>query len=104
MSKKHFTGNAVPMPRKQSGKLGPRYINPRRPIQRPETRFYENIECPKCRSVKVIKDEHRECGRVFPCGLDSCEGCGENFISNKQVSQSFRCLDCNNIWSEISSL
>jgi len=74
----------------------------KRKILRPESRDYVGILCPSCRSPKVIKDT-RECGRIARCDNLSCAGCRDYQTSNS-FNQRFRCLDCKNQWSIISSL
>lgn len=71
-------------------------------IQRPETRAYEGLVCSMCGSNHIVKHS-RECGRVVNCGKVGCKGCNE-YISSKQVSQVFKCLDCGQQWSIISRL
>jgi len=76
----------------------------RRAINRPEVREYprELYPCPSCKSTRIIKFD-RECGRVVSCGRVSCKGC-EDYISNAQVSQSLKCLECGHVWTIISSM
>lgn len=64
-------------------------------------RSYEGIHCPVCNSPKVVKED-RTCGKVGSCNKPNCSGC-HHWVSSKQVSQSFRCIDCGNTWSIMSN-
>ena len=75
----------------------------RKKVIRPENRDYGGVYCNRCGSPKVIKLP-RECGRVYQCGDKVlCKGC-EVYINNKQLSEKFKCLQCGNVWSTLSSL